>query len=327
MEEQPSDLVRLIHESLEQLGWEADAAGVADRVKRLNRGLPLEDEFSIICGWLGKCELVHKLDQQQFPLSSKERFQVPDLLARIQTSNESHITVLIEVKSSNKNVLSFRPDYFSKLKSYGDLLGCPILIAWKRLGIWSLVDLDVFEPATKNFNLNFNDALKHTLMGKLLGDFAFTLQVDSGIHISFKKESVETVDIGGERQESWNTIIDNVYFTNGEKEEINDISSIAQQVFYSFELVTTEYHSDSHITVHNVVDEESLVFAHMALSRILSFYQGDQAVHWRHYLSEDGTISSISDFRQGVEESLTVGIVKYIIDVEPKVLPNFLCKN
>nr|MBF4317138.1 hypothetical protein [Vibrio anguillarum] len=60
MKDKPSDLERLIHESLEQLGWSADAKSIAERVHRLNIGLPLEDEFSIICGWLGQCSLVHK---------------------------------------------------------------------------------------------------------------------------------------------------------------------------------------------------------------------------------------------------------------------------
>ena len=99
MEDKPSDLERLVHESLEQLGWTADARSIAERVHRLNIGLPLEDEFSIICGWLGQCSLVHKLDQQQYPSSSKDTFQVPDLLANFNVRGAGDISVLIEVKS------------------------------------------------------------------------------------------------------------------------------------------------------------------------------------------------------------------------------------
>jgi hypothetical protein len=39
------------------------------------------DEFGVICPWLGQCRLVHKLDQQQAPASSRDTYQVPDLLA------------------------------------------------------------------------------------------------------------------------------------------------------------------------------------------------------------------------------------------------------
>ena len=87
MKDKPSDLERLIHESLEQLGWTADAKSIAERVHRLNIGLPLEDEFSIICGWLGRCNLIHKLDQQQYPATSKDAFQVPDLLANFNVGS------------------------------------------------------------------------------------------------------------------------------------------------------------------------------------------------------------------------------------------------
>lgn len=185
MKDKPSDLERLIHESLEQLGWSADATSIADRVNRLNIGLPLEDEFSIICGWLGQCNLVHKLDQQQYPTASKDTFQVPDLLANLNVRGAGNISVLIEVKSFNKNVLSLRPDYVSKLRAYGQLLGLPVLVAWRRYGVWSLVDLDVFTKLNKNFNINFNDAMRNSLMSKFLGDFSYTPQVNSGVHISF----------------------------------------------------------------------------------------------------------------------------------------------
>lgn len=38
----------LIHETLEQLGWQGDAHALAERVKRLDIGLPAEDEFSML---------------------------------------------------------------------------------------------------------------------------------------------------------------------------------------------------------------------------------------------------------------------------------------
>jgi hypothetical protein len=35
-------------------------------------GLPVEDEFSVACAWLGKCQLLHKLDQHQVPIALAE---------------------------------------------------------------------------------------------------------------------------------------------------------------------------------------------------------------------------------------------------------------
>ncbi|MBF4338561.1 hypothetical protein EAY42_26065, partial [Vibrio anguillarum] len=152
-------------------------------------------------------------------------------------------SVIIEVKSCEKNVLSLRPDYVSKLKTYGQLLGLPVLIAWRKYGIWSLVDLDVFSKAKSNFNLNFNDAMRNSLMGKFLGDFSYTPQVNSGVHISFKKEKlIETIETDEGVQENWHMVIDDVYFTNGDNKQLRELSPIAQQLFHSWDLTTTETH-------------------------------------------------------------------------------------
>jgi len=59
------DSDRLIQEVLSELGWDDDPKKVADKVKRLDQGLPAEDEFTAICSWLGKARLLHKLDQHQ----------------------------------------------------------------------------------------------------------------------------------------------------------------------------------------------------------------------------------------------------------------------
>jgi len=117
MPKTPTDLEQLIHEAPSQLGWEADAAQVAARLWRLNKGLPREDEFSVVCGWLGKCELIHKLDQKQTPKESAQKYQVPDLLSVFRVE-ERRVPVLVEVKSSKDNVLLFRPDYVDKLCAY-----------------------------------------------------------------------------------------------------------------------------------------------------------------------------------------------------------------
>lgn len=92
--EKPKDVERIIHEALEKLGWDTEPNKIIERVKRLNLGLPAEDEFSVLCGWLGQCNLIHKLDQQQYPVTSKDEYQVPDLLAEFVV-NEQTISVCI----------------------------------------------------------------------------------------------------------------------------------------------------------------------------------------------------------------------------------------
>jgi hypothetical protein len=138
--EMPVDAARLIQDVLAELGWSADPAEVARSVRRLDIGLPAEDEFSVVCAWLGNCELLHKLDQQQVPVASRAKFQVPDLLARFKTQTNS-VPVLIEVKSKQGNTLSFQPDYLERLIKYSELVGMPLLIAWKYHSLWMLFEL------------------------------------------------------------------------------------------------------------------------------------------------------------------------------------------
>lgn len=321
------DLERLIHESLEQLGWKADAHQLARRVERLNYGLPLEDEFSVLCGWLGKCKLIHKLDQQQYPVSSSEIYQVPDLLA-IFERNGTEIPVLIEVKSSSKNSLSFKPTYREKLRKYADLLNLPILVAWKnRWGVWALTDLNEFKKAEVNFNLRFEDALKNSLLGMLAGDFAYSLAVGAGVHISFRKEElVGTREENGSVTESWKMIVDDVYFSTSDGSVERELSSIAQQVFFSWDLEEEETHTDSHVVLHNTCKESSGLFAHMALTRVLNFHLlgEDDSLSWRRILGEDNAISTVSNFRHGIMENLEKKIVHHVIDQVPCNIPEFL---
>ena len=110
---------------MEQLGWGVEAGQVATRIWRLNVGLPREDEFSVVCGWLGCCDVIHKLDQKQTPDKSCEKYQVPDLLAVFNVKGKQ-IPVLIEVKSKKDKTLSFRPDYLEKLSNYANVLKPPL---------------------------------------------------------------------------------------------------------------------------------------------------------------------------------------------------------
>lgn len=325
----PIDLERLIHESLEQLGWNANAQDIAKRVQRLHYGLPLEDEFSVLCGWLGKCKLIHKLDQQQYPSSSSTEYQVPDLLAVFE-HNGTAITVLIEVKSSSKNVLSFKPEYRDKLINYASLLNLPILVAWKtKWNIWVLADIQEFKKTDKNFNLNFLDSLQNNLLGIIAGDFSYSLGVGSGVHISAKKQQLvkSSTDETGDITESWQMIVDDVSFSTYDGQSLKNLTPIAQQVFLSWDLVEESTYTESNVVLHCTCKEQSIQFAHMALTRLLNFHTliQDTGIQWRTILGgSSNAMSSIANFRSGIVENMEKKIVHHIIDQIPNNIPDFL---
>lgn len=173
------DSDRLIQEVLSEFGCDDDPKKVADKVKRLDQGLPTEDEFTAICSWLGKARLLHKLDQHQAPPSSRDLYQVPDLLAEFERSGP----VLIEVKSKTKQTLSFTPQYLDRLRAYAELVKMPLLIAWKHHGIWMLFDIQRLTKAQTNFNITLGDAMKENLLGVLAGDVAYKIASGAGVRL------------------------------------------------------------------------------------------------------------------------------------------------
>lgn len=323
-----SDLENLIHEALEQIGWDADAMKVAERVKRLNYGLPREDEFSAICGWLGNCRLIHKLDQNQFPEKAKVEFQVPDLLA-IFAYKGTDLPFLIEVKTTGKhNKLSFTPKYMSRLKNYAKLLGIPLLIAWKnKWNMWALVSTESFKIAVTNYNLDFESALKNSLLGVLAGDFAYTVSENSGVHICCRKERlISTEDTEDGKSLMWQTYIDDVYFTNGSCEQLRNLSPLAQKIFHSWDLEESNEDTNSHINLHYTSPPNMMLFAHMALTKTLRFESQykENKVHWRSVLSNNSSLAHLENFRAGIDENLKKGIVHLVLEPEPENMPGFL---
>ncbi len=327
MNGETDDLARLIHETLEQLGWNADAKEVAERVRRLNIGLPIEDEFIVLCTWLGQCQLIHKLDQVQMPDISHNQFQVPDLLATF-VFDKKVITVLIEVKSSKENVLSLRPDYVDRLKAYAHLLGLPILVAWKWHDIWCLFDIERCVRVNKNYNINWETAIKENLLGLLSGDFSYSLRLGCGIHFRQRKIKMLSQSQSDEGLvEEWQTVIDDVYFTDGTSKRINELDPDIQMILMIADLEVRDEIDNEYITKHFTVTEELGLFAHMALVRLLQFRSaGDQPLNWRQHLKNSKVLSDISEFRTAVEKAMKQGFVPLILNPRPASKPDFLNK-
>lgn len=323
------DTARLVHEALEQLGRKGDAGEIASLVKRLDIGLPIEDEFIVLCAWLGQCRLIHKLDQKQMPGASEDQFQVPDLLASFNVDGKE-ITVLVEVKSSVKNVLSFRPDYMKRLETYADMLRLPLLIAWKWRGIWSLFEPRHCKQLDRNLNISWKTALIQSLLGQLGGDFSYTLETGAGLHIRFQK--VEKVASGqNEKQEetqTWNARVDKVYFTDSSGLRIQEVPGPVQSVLAIADFEQRDEVTETHITQHFVAGGNVGLFAHSALVRLLSLRtRGDEAVHWRSHIVDGRVLRSIADFKSAVSAAMKMGFVRYAIHPRPKTKPAFLPKG
>lgn len=321
----PEDGERLIQDALAELGWAADATAVAERVRRLDLGLPVEDEFAVVCSWLGNCRLLHKLDQQQVPVSSKQEFQVPDLLARFSTQNGKS-PVLIEVKSKQERRLSLRPEYLQRLQNYADMVGMPLLIAWKFHSLWTLFEVKHLTKAEKNFNISFEKASQESLMGVLAGDVAYKIGAGAGIHLRLRKDRlIERVEDERERSEQWAMTIDDVSFTDYKGMRRTDLTEEVQSLFTAWDLEEVQEHTDTHIHMRFVANQQGIQFAHTALVRLLSWEAPkDDRPHWRGLLRKERVTANVANFSAALYVALREKVVSHILHVQPHQMPDFI---
>lgn len=324
MQERPDDLARLFHEALEELAWKADAQQIAEIVRRLNVGLPAEDELMVVSNWLGKCDMIHKLDQQLVPVQAREKYQVPDLIARFSTQSNGS-PVLIEVKCKGSNTLSFQPGYLAKLQAYAEMMAMPLLIAWKFHSIWIVFEPRHLKKAKKNFNISLNDAMRENLFGVLAGDFAFKVAQGAGVHLCFRKETlVEAVKTDNNLRETWQTRCVAITFTGRGGGVVEKVSPEVQALLATWDLETVEEQDEEYIWIRHTAPAEGMRFSHSALVSILNWAlpQGE-SISWREELRTE-KVSTLADFRSATVKGLKEGIVHLILDQKPHTWPDFV---
>ncbi|MGO7979582.1 restriction endonuclease [Rhizobium johnstonii] len=324
MQTPPDDLERLFHEALEELAWKGDAQELADIVRRLNIGLPVEDEFMVVSNWLGKCEMIHKLDQLIVPGHAKQKYQVPDLIARFSTQSNP-VPVLIEVKSKKSNTLSFQPQYLEKLRAYADLMSMPLLIAWKFHSVWIVFEPRHLKKVAKNYNIRFSDAMKENLLSALAGDFAFKVAQGAGVHLRFHKEKlIATIGNGAEIQETWQMRCVAVDFTGQGGVPLKTLSPEVQTLLTTWDFETVEEHTDHDIWVRNTAGPEGLRFGHSALVSLLDWGLPEgEKISWRQLLRKE-KIGTLQDLRSATIKGLEEKVVHLILDQQPHSWPDFL---
>jgi Holliday junction resolvase len=315
--------VQAAFEALEAQGWKGTPSALAAAIKRLNYGLPAEDEFSLLLSWLGKCRLVHRLGQEQTPPGSMKTYRVPDLLAVFDYKGKATV-VLIEVKSSRKPTLSWREDYFLGLTRYGEALRLPVLLAWKQwpVGIWTLVDLQCFRRATRNYHLDFSTAIKNSLMGVLAGDFAMDFAPGLAMHIKMKK-------LDRLSEERWHLQVDEAYFENAQGRRFTKLKGGLWPFLLTLDSKEDQEETETHFHLSFVVRKESsMQFAHRAFPGLLrSPSTAGEPRRWRQLLREHHFPITPTSLRTAAQEASSNEVVKRFIRVVPQTTPAFLGKR
>ncbi len=321
----PIDLDRLIQTALAELGMDANPTELAERVRRLDIGLPVEDEFAVVCSWLGKTRLLHKLDQQQIPLHSASKYQVPDALA-LFNADEVDRPVLIEIKSKAAIKLSFKADYYERLKRYANLMDLPLLIAWKYHNVWVLFEANHMKLARTNYNILFTDAIKESLLGILAGDVAYKIGNGAGLHFQARKiERVEKSSDEDETSELWQMVMESVTFTDREGQHRKDLSSDVKALFTTWDLESRDTISDTHVTTSFIATGEGVQFAHTALVRLLAWQnKQNETTNWRKQLRNPKVTKDVDDFEATLLRALDQKVVHCVMHLQPLTKPRFL---
>jgi Holliday junction resolvase len=324
-----------VYEALVRHGWDStDAEALWRRVQRLARGLPAEDEFCAILSWLGRCRLVHRLDQRVFPTGAQDTFRVPDLFAIFERHGHD-IPVLIEVKTSSTPTLSWKPGYLESLRRYADTMGLPLLIAWKPAvtRMWTLVDVARFRLARVNYQLSWQTAMMGNLLGYLAGDFVVSLAPGVGMHFELKHEqTVSMVKTESGAVEEAVLSVQDIYLTNKDNQRSSSMSQALWALFLSTELEDWTDVSNETFTHHFVVPEERLgTWAHKSLVTMLNLFHGVDTnmnpSQWSTILERHTFPFASGDLRDEAITGIDRGLVRYVFDIRPDQMPSFLGSN
>ncbi len=318
----------LLYQALLDLGGGAEPEALAQKVRQLSLGLPAEDEFSVLLSWLGRCSLVHKLDQLQAPSESRNRYRVPDLLTIVQCGKRE-LPALIEVKATRSPTLSWRPDYIAGLRRYGEQLGLPVLVAWKfkPVQIWTLFELRHFARAVKNYSIKLETAMRESLMGIVAGDFGVVLK--SGVGLHFKMRKLCKLGEKGTRrgrQQQWRLRIHDVYFTNGEGDRMDRLGPGIWAYLLCGPLEERDRADETHFHKSFVVpDDEAIQWSHTVLPALVKFKAPNGTpVNWRQLLASQRFPIAATDLHAAANGGISDGVVRYLLDQQPHTRPCFL---
>jgi Holliday junction resolvase len=315
---------KLLYEAVVISGLVADPHSVAEKMKQLAAGLPTEDEFACLAAWSSRCRLIHKLDQEQVPPESRDEYQVPDFLAIFQGTG-AELTILVEVKKSSPNVdkklfqtrLSFSESYYRRLTRYAEMLGLPLLVAWKADPVgWMLFDIRRPSLVKTARHITLDEALKDNLLGVIMGDFNVTLSEGCAWVMELDRQSQK---VGGKCVAK----LTDLYYANPEGERVQPI---AEPFFHMFAYIGSSVdmrEKGRHIVQRCVTVNEEGFWAHWLLYPAAHGLRAEEA-DWRGALRRGGFRYTLADALRTAEDAARKGMIKQIIQQVPQNVPDFL---
>lgn len=322
-----------IYAALEALRFDvSQPEQLVQALRQIDVGLPAEDEFAATLVWMGRVKFVHMLRQSQAPRSSLKSYRIPDLLA-VFDHRGAELTALIQVKSTYQPYLRWSAAYYERQLRYASLLQLPLLVAWqwRQFGAWTLFDSSRLADGKR---IHFGEALKHTLMSELAGDFWVRFRAGVGVH--FVADVIEHGDTHAPPALGEHGLLEpgpyfmrirEAYVTDGKGHRSERLDPPG---LWPFLLTSPTLKHESHfdglaVTVSFVIreDENEMAMGQRLLPLLLE-YMNTRDVHWRSVLAREAFPVPFEELREAVVRGIQTGFVHIVADVEPHTLPPYL---
>jgi hypothetical protein len=305
---------RLLQRVFLELGWNADPVKIRNRIAALHGGLIQEDEFIYLLHWLKNVSLVHKLDQSTLPKQSKNDFTIPDLSVFIDIDGMPR-PFLIEIKTSQDSKLSWSKKYYNGLKRYGELMGVPVLVAWKwsKFEHWTLFRLEDMEQRSPggNFKIDLGPAYIRNLMSVYFRDYFVVLPAETSLVLKLKKDIPEPTD-----PNTREGTLAAIYWTDRNGKELYVHNHGIMALFFSLPVVASITEDAEHFYYRLSPSPNKNLFAH-TIPILLTEAFSDQQVNWLEKVRKSDFFIAYDDLLADLTKAFEEGTLDYIFFWKP----------
>lgn len=314
----------LVARVLESVNYNtSDVNAVVKRAQHVEFGLAAEVEFAAIAAWLGRCRIVHRLDQEGFrSLGLPTAGKVPDLFAVVHHHNESR-GVLVEVKSSEDLELTLRADYLEELRAYSEASGHPLLVAWKprHFGTWILFDPWIV-PRGQAGAVAWEEAMKDDLLSALMGDFIIVPKRGAGLTLVFERIGPTRPTVDGFTQYA---AAKDVFW-----QDCNGVERALPGSGLEWTLLATSELVQSSTEVEfreSFLSTGASIRAQSVLRSVVGYRtQENERIHWSDVGRELGTLLRCNELSSSLDRSFGT-FIQYVFLQRPHHWPDWVPEN
>jgi Holliday junction resolvase len=294
---------------------------LARRMQEIRAGITPEMEFVAAANWLSRTVVIHRVDQTPQPkYRERDKFRIPDVVAIVRY-NGHLLPVLIEVKTSKEGKLVWTEEYLQSLQRYATAVDMPLLVAWKYHHVWALTDVRHFDKKSTAYHLDFNTAMKETLMGILLGDSFVHVSdrvrmfIDAEVAEPLPDDSEINIPVGGYTM----TIKEAGFTFDGQ------VTKLEKELFWAFNAAPSRTEvtriGEQYARIQFIPENQALFSLTLLWQRVALLGHDETNPDWETIMREPVKIEA-----DALRRELSDGVprIASVFHVSPNTIPDFL---